>query len=151
MGGADADEDDAVPAAFVDELKAERQRMKDDADPDDLDGEDDDEDDEADIWMLKFQKRIERSPTQVVRYCWGGEPLWIAAPPKDFPGSASRSSSAGSCVPRCSCGAERIFELQVLPTLPSQLCSATKTASELKIEWGTVAVYTCSADCASSD
>merc|ERR1712217_119616 len=100
---------------------------------------------------MGFQKRIGRSPTQVVRYCWGGEPIWIAAPPKDFPGSAARGSNGGSCVPRCRCGAERIFEMQVLPTLPSQICAASSLVSDLKIEWGTVAVYTCSADCVSND
>lgn len=148
----EGEEDTSVPAEFADELKAERARMKADVVPDDLGSDEDEDEDPADIWMMKFQKRIDRSPTQVVRYCWGGEAFWIAPPAKGFPGSSARGA-AGSSVPRCGlCGAERIFELQLLPTLPSQIKAACPAqATELKIEWGTVAIYTCSEDCVNND
>lgn len=56
-------------------------------------------------YLMRFQKRVRREPAQVVRYAYGGEPLWPAAPPKRLK------------VPRCSCGEERAFELQLLPSL----------------------------------
>jgi len=102
-----------------------------------------DEDGRGDSWFLKFQHRLERSPRQVVRYSWGGKPLWISDPPEEASNSA--------WPPPCSrCGAPRIFELQLLPTL---LCEVRRRCPELvgdsDIEWGTVLVYTCSGDCCS--
>lgn len=54
--------------------------------------------------LYKFQKRVERWPSQCVRYCFGGKPLLMSAElPTD--------------IPPCDCGAQRVFELQLLPTL----------------------------------
>lgn len=42
--------------------------------------------------VLQFAERVARAPTQIVRYAYGGMPLWSASePPK-------------SDVPRCKCG-----------------------------------------------
>lgn len=90
-------------------------------------------------WMMRFHRRISRSPQQVLRYCWGGEPLWLQAPPGAPPG--------------CCCGAARCFEMQLLPTLPSRLAHTvpSEKASALTMEWGTLVVFTCSKDCPCED
>lgn len=101
-------------------------------------------------WLLKLQRRLERSPTQVVRYSWGGEPLWVAPPPTAFIGGGS------SPPPCCRCGAARQFELQLLPSLPDQArwwaaCQGAEGEGSWEVEWGTVVVYTCSADCSTEE
>ncbi|TYZ63034.1 hypothetical protein PybrP1_004028 [[Pythium] brassicae (nom. inval.)] len=55
--------------------------------------------------FLRFQKRISRCPLQCLRYDYGGEPLWPVPTPQ------------GLQVPACVCGAERVFELQLTPTI----------------------------------
>merc|ERR1719433_194757 len=91
--------------------------------------------------MLKFQRRLERSPQQVVRYSWGGEPLWMAPPPQEV--------LSGAWPPVCSlCGAPRTFEVQVLPTLHAGLLTAGgKHVISPEATWGTACVFTCSQDC----
>jgi hypothetical protein len=34
---------------------------------------------EGDKTFRRFRKRVARAPQQVLRYCWGGEPLWQSA------------------------------------------------------------------------
>lgn len=106
-----------------------------------------DEDEEVfgDSWFMKFQRRLARSPSQVVRYAWGGKPMWISAPPEE--------TSNKAWPPPCSrCGSPRSFELQLLPTL---LCEMRRWCpdhmGDWDIEWGTVMVYTCRKDCAGSE
>ena len=115
-------------------------------------GDEDEDDDDAEEalragdhttkvdWLMRFQRRIGRSPQQVLRYCWGGEPLWLQAPPAMSP-------------PRCTCGAVRCFEMQLMPTLPSRLADAApkEKAAALMMEWGTLVVFTCSKDCPCED
>jgi hypothetical protein len=56
-----------------------------------------------------FQRRVSREPSQVLRYAYGGEPLWCTYPPPDI-----------SKIPCCEgCGAERVFEMQLMPALLS--------------------------------
>ncbi|XP_046578632.1 LOW QUALITY PROTEIN: programmed cell death protein 2-like [Haliotis rubra] len=80
----------------------------------------------------KFMKRIKRCPEQVIRYYLGGTPLPISASPM---------------VPRpCPvCGAARVFELQLVPSLVPYLCQEKEQGPVL--EFGTVLVYTCSRSC----
>ena len=65
--------------------------------------------------MLRFQKVLAKAPEQVLRYEWDGEPLW-PVPPK-LP-AGERHFQA----PRCICGSERKFELQLMPHLLMGLC-----------------------------
>ncbi|XP_072321469.1 programmed cell death protein 2 [Eucyclogobius newberryi] len=81
----------------------------------------------------RFKKRIAPEPHQVVRYHRGGLPLWVSA--KHVPSDE---------VPPCSCGSKRVFEFQVMPQLLNSLCVDSTGAS---IDWGTVAVFTCSLSC----
>jgi len=63
-----------------------------------------------------FQERLARVPKQVLRYCYGGEPLWCQAL------SAQMSSKLARGPPCCKgCGKERVFEMQLMPALLSFL------------------------------
>lgn len=101
----------------------------------------DDEDVVGDTWFLKLQRRLERSPAQVVRYSWGGKPLWISEPPEE--------SNNSAWPPPCRrCGGPRRFELQLMPTLLYEVRRrCPEQVGDSEIEWGTVLVYTCSRDC----
>ncbi|KAF7669380.1 hypothetical protein LDENG_00193130 [Lucifuga dentata] len=82
----------------------------------------------------RFKKKIAPEPHQVVRYSRGGSPLWVS----------SQHIPSDKDIPSCTCGAKRIFEFQVMPQLLNSLCVDSTGAS---IDWGTLAVYTCSASC----
>mmetsp|Transcript_41592 Transcript_41592/g.114630 ORF Transcript_41592/g.114630 Transcript_41592/m.114630 type:complete len:333 (-) Transcript_41592:258-1256(-) len=96
----------------------------------------------GDEWFMKFQRRLERSPAQVVRYSWGASPLWISDPPEEVENNA--------WPPPCGlCGAPRVFEMQLMPTLLYELRRrCPEQVGDADIEWGTVLVYTCAGDCA---
>ncbi|KAK2168384.1 hypothetical protein LSH36_17g07011 [Paralvinella palmiformis] len=82
----------------------------------------------------KFKKRVNLEPNQVLRYQRGCEPLWV---------SADHIPSADD-LPKCSCGGERKFEFQVMPQLLYHLKVDDVGAS---LDWGVLAVYTCSESC----
>ena len=50
-----------------------------------------------------FVAAISHAPSQVVRFAYGGDPLWCTYPPPVM------------SVPRCICGSERVFEMQLMP------------------------------------
>ncbi|NXB97677.1 PDD2L protein, partial [Orthonyx spaldingii] len=82
----------------------------------------------------KFMKRISLCPEQILRYSWGGQPLFITCPPANL----------DQAIPACTnCGSSRVFELQLMPTLVSVL----QSDSGLSVEFGTVIVYTCERSC----
>ncbi|XP_062474221.1 programmed cell death protein 2-like [Pezoporus occidentalis] len=86
----------------------------------------------------KFMKRISLCPEQILRYSWGGQPLFITCPPGNFT----------RCIPACSnCGSNRIFEFQLMPALVSML----QSDSGLSVEFGTALVYTCERNCWPTD
>lgn len=86
----------------------------------------------------RFKKKIAPEPHQVIRYSRGGSPLWVS----------SQHVPSDEDIPSCTCGAKRTFEFQVMPQLLNNLSVDSTGAS---IDWGTVAVYTCSASCERSD
>lgn len=55
--------------------------------------------------FMRFQKRISRCPLQCLRYDYGGEPLWPVPKPQSIK------------IPKCVCGEDRVFELQLTPTI----------------------------------
>lgn len=125
-------EEGADPPAEAGEA-GEEEDEEDEADCD----EDEDEEDEGRVdWFGRFQTRVRRSPTHVLRYSWGGAPLWMSSPSKQPP-------------PACPlCGAPRTFELQVMPTLPYRYgIAAGVSEAWQQVGWGSVCVFTCSADC----
>nr|XP_032622588.1 programmed cell death protein 2-like isoform X2 [Chelonoidis abingdonii] len=83
----------------------------------------------------KFMKRISACHEQILRYSWGGQPLFITCP----------SSNINKMVPVCNnCGSNRVFEFQLMPALVSMLKSVD---ADLSVEFGTVIVYTCERSC----
>ncbi|XP_020508083.1 programmed cell death protein 2 isoform X1 [Labrus bergylta] len=86
----------------------------------------------------RFKKKIAPEPHQVVRYSRGGSPLWIS----------SKHIPTDQDIPSCTCGAKRTFEFQVMPQLLNSLCEDSTGAS---IDWGTLAIYTCSVNCNHDD
>ncbi|XP_053255304.1 programmed cell death protein 2-like [Podarcis raffonei] len=85
--------------------------------------------------FLKFMKRISLCPEQILRYSWGGQPLFITCP----------STGIGSAAPPCNiCKSKRIFEFQLMPTLVSMLKTRV---DDVSVEFGTALVYTCEKSC----
>ncbi|XP_017552072.2 programmed cell death protein 2 [Pygocentrus nattereri] len=82
----------------------------------------------------KFKKRIAPEPEQVLRYCRGGAPLWVS----------SEHVASTADVPKCPCGANRNFEFQIMPQLLNYLKVDRPDAS---IDWGMLAIYTCTDSC----
>lgn len=73
----------------------------------------------ADPALVLFQQRVALEPKQVLRYAYGGLPLWCSSP---SPAEAIR-------IPCCEgCGGERVFEAQLMPGLLRHFKSA---ASEI--------------------
>ncbi|KAM6223719.1 programmed cell death protein 2-like [Rhynchocyon petersi] len=84
--------------------------------------------------FYKFMKRISACQEQIMRYSWDGEPLFLSCPSPEF-----------SELPTCSyCGAQRIFEFQLMPELVSMLRSAYP---DLSVEFGIILIYTCEKSC----
>ncbi|KFD52815.1 hypothetical protein M513_06306 [Trichuris suis] len=88
---------------------------------------------EADKDFKRFRARIEQNPEQVIRYQRGGQPL-LASQTNPF------------AIPACEqCGAERLFEFQIMPHLLTYM--DLDTVDEFGVDWATVCIYTCSASC----
>ena len=138
--------------------------------------------------FLSFTRRLRRVPGQVARYAYGGVPLW-SVPTWDrrrHNGGASGQQQQRKTkkskikkpqhgmhpsrlpdVPRCACGAGRVFEFQVLPSLLHVLDvdgHAAAVGARGKedgdddndvmdlinsggMNWGSIAVYSCPLSC----
>lgn len=81
----------------------------------------------------RFHKRLQRAPEQCLRYWRGAEPLYSSSNPPKY-------------VPFCSCGAKRVPETQLTPAL-IYLLRPENNKHESNLEFGTVIMYTCSANC----
>lgn len=94
----------------------------------------------------RFSKVVSYAADQVVRYDWDGTPLW--------------ATRKGQCLDtgKCDlCGADRVFEMQVMPQLAyfleerddSEELSIEQIAKRLRddAEWGTIFVFSCSRSC----
>lgn len=98
----------------------------------------------------KFSDRIAQNPEQVLRYEFKGEPLLYSGTddvasrfvvPHGKPGAVRG-------IPRCeSCGAQRVFELQLVPGLIYELEKDEAMDLDEGMEWGTVIVGTCAKNC----
>jgi pre-rRNA-processing protein TSR4 len=104
--------------------------------------------------FMRFQKRINRCPLQCLRYDYGGEPLWPVPAPTSL------------VVPRCACGEERVFELQLTPTinyfLKVDAFAGTPTVAPSEggkpaagppsggMDWLSILVYSCPSSCKKS-
>jgi pre-rRNA-processing protein TSR4 len=108
----------------------------------------------------RFADRLAQNPEQVLRYEFDGQPLLYSksdavgrllspAVESRVQSSASRHTdplSSAAKLPRCSsCGARRVFELQLTPHAITEL-----EADEMGVDgmdWGTIIVGVCSEDC----
>ncbi|OLN96192.1 putative 20S rRNA accumulation protein 4 [Colletotrichum chlorophyti] len=95
-----------------------------------------------DAVFQKFADRMAQNPEQAIRYEYAGAPLLYSK--ADAVGKALGSN--GGRMPRCgNCGAGRVFEVQMTPHAITEL-----EAEELSLEgmdWGTIIVGVCEADC----
>lgn len=86
----------------------------------------------------EFQERISRAPTQILRYQFGGSPLWPKVPaPIEKPET-------------CDCGKDMVFELQLLGSCLHYLHpdkSVPEHQKEAGMNFASVAIFTCAADC----
>lgn len=91
----------------------------------------------GDTSFFKFYKRISRLPSQVIRYCWNGEPLFIS----------DATEQLGS-LPNCQyCGSRKVFEVQLLPALVEGLKLNNNEGYGRAVEFGTAIVFTCERSC----
>jgi pre-rRNA-processing protein TSR4 len=109
------------------------------------------EDMTLDTTFHKFARRLAQNPEQVLRYEYNGQPLLYSG----TDGVASRfivphnKSGAVQGMPRCeSCGAGRVFELQLVPGLIEVLEEGEEVGVEEGMEWGTVILGVCARNCA---
>lgn len=75
----------------------------------------------------------------VVRYNFGGQPLWFCTPGRPD----------GSPPPCQNCGAPRVFEFQVQPQLIALLSGTTDVAQRL--DFGTICCFVCKRSCTAPD
>lgn len=106
-----------------------------------------------DATFLRFSDRLGQNPSQVLRYEFNGTPLLysgsdaVAARFGVVPGKTKTQVTPSQGIPRCeSCGAKRVFELQLVPGLIDALEESVDL--EEGMEWGTIILGVCAEDCA---
>ncbi len=116
--------------------------------------------------FLRFSDRLTQNPEQVLRYEWKGTPLLysstdavgkrLAPLGSTIKGKAATAATLG-IMPRCeSCGAERVFEMQLVPGLIAALEEGGEEDGkggvdlEEGMEWGTIIVGVCERNCGTS-
>mmetsp|Transcript_9037 Transcript_9037/g.13432 ORF Transcript_9037/g.13432 Transcript_9037/m.13432 type:complete len:413 (-) Transcript_9037:260-1498(-) len=106
-----------------------------------------------------FANRMKRAPYQVVRYAYGGLPLWSIPTPSSPEKIKSKSKQCTTTttptfpnVPKCICGSERLFEFQIMPSILHVLNvdDYNKDDSDGGTNFGVVAVYSCANSCDAS-
>jgi len=108
----------------------------------------------------RFADRLSQNPEQILRYEFAGQPLLysrtdtvgklLAAETEQSNAKVQTTNHSGdplaTKVPKCTnCGKARVFELQLTPHAITEL-----EADDLSLEgmdWGTILLYVCSADC----
>ena len=101
----------------------------------------------TDPTMVKFQTVTAIANDQIMRYArWEPRaPLWVASLPDGS--GVPRPHLSPEDVPACEyCGAARAFEFQIMPQLLNAL-RPHEIGGVGEIDWGTLAVYTCTMSC----
>ena len=95
----------------------------------------------------KFADRVGQSPEQAIRYEFAGQPLLYRKTDQVGRILARRQDGGdGGGMPRCeACGAERVFEVQLMPHAIAELEAETMSVDGM--DWGTIVVGVCAADC----
>ena len=163
----DEEEDDSVRHLIRERCASEKTSAwnEDDGEEDDY-SEGDERINRADVKSvveMNFLRKVSVEPRQVVRYAYGGRPLWCTHP---FPVEAND-------IPQCSsCGADRVFEAQLMPGILDYLnkseefkvhdemgseekegCGNTldirrrHLRKQIGFDFGIVAIWSCSESC----
>lgn len=113
----------------------------------------------------RFADRLAQNAEQVLRYEFSGQPLLYSSTdrvgkmldPHYHSGNSGlkittgNGETAASRMPRCqNCGAERVFELQLVPHAITVLEEDEDVGLE-GMDWGTIILGVCSKDCAPRD
>lgn len=102
-----------------------------------------------DSTFQKFADRVGQNPEQVIRYEYGGQPLLYAKGDevaKALGDGGEGKVRAAKGMPRCAnCGAQRIFEVQLMPHAIEELEAEEDGLDGM--DWGTVIVGVCERDC----
>ncbi|KAI9799183.1 MAG: hypothetical protein M1833_004223 [Piccolia ochrophora] len=96
----------------------------------------------------RFADTLAQNPEQVLRYGFGGGPLLCSS--ADGVGRVFAADGGGAGIPRCaSCGAARVFEVQLVPHAIAVLERGAEEEEGLEegMEWATVVVGVCGRDC----
>ncbi|KAK9881933.1 hypothetical protein WA026_018127 [Henosepilachna vigintioctopunctata] len=86
-----------------------------------------------------FLSRIQKNPGQILRYCRDNEGPLFLYPQMDIVGKCQY------------CQAEKVFEVQILPTIIPILKLHSDAKPSTRLEFGTALVYTCKNSCWSLD
>jgi pre-rRNA-processing protein TSR4 len=97
----------------------------------------------------QFSERLAQNPEQILRYEWKGRPLLYSS--TDAVGKnlveTNKKTKLAAGMPRCeSCGAERVFEMQLVPGTISALEEDSENLEE-GMEWGTIILGVCARNC----
>lgn len=103
-----------------------------------------------DSTFQKFADRVGQNPEHVIRYEYAGQPLLYAKGDEVSKmlgeGGQEGKVKTGKGMPRCgNCGAQRIFEVQLMPHSIEELESEEDGLDGM--DWGTVIVGVCERDC----
>ena len=105
---------------------------------------------ELDKTFQKFSDRIAQNPEQVLRYEFKGQPLLYSGRDDVATRFVVPHGKIGAIrgIPRCdSCGAQRVFELQLVPGLIYDLEKDETLDLDDGMEWGTIIIGTCANNC----
>lgn len=85
----------------------------------------------------KFKKVMERNPEQILRYEFNGEPMW-------------NNQKFKPTVSTCQCGAQRVFEFQIMPQAINWISQNLFQAQAKKnlIDYGAIYLFSCQNSCA---
>ncbi|OII72093.1 uncharacterized protein cubi_01426 [Cryptosporidium ubiquitum] len=93
---------------------------------------------DKDKYLHNFSLEISKFPKQIIRYCFGGTPLYSESPKKII-------------IPSCKeCGSNKVFEFQIISTVIYEwenLFGEKDVFVKCNTDWSTIIVYTCSKDC----
>ncbi|KAL5369172.1 hypothetical protein CPHLJ_4g2660 [Cryptosporidium parvum] len=93
---------------------------------------------DKDRYLHNFSSEISKFPRQIIRYCFGGTPLYSESPKKIN-------------IPTCKeCGSNKVFEFQIISSIIYEwenLFGEKDIFCKCSSEWSTIIIYTCSKDC----
>lgn len=106
-------------------------------------GAEEDDESAANLAFDEFQAMIASAPEQILRYNFGGEPVWPFHPPPTMKGDRT-----------CRCGSSMSFELQLLGSSLHYLRPEKSVAVDQEsagMDFASIAIYTCRSDCTAAE